>query len=323
MKKRVSTLTGCIVLSITALAFYGMVLVINDQTDSFSQISPPHSPSRQALAAETNTPGIVLTSSTDTVTNGKEFSVEVRTNSSQPINAVTALVSYPTDQLTLVSVSDAGSAFDVNVPQTNSAGLVTMTKGSLTPVTGNQLVGTLLFKAKAVGTAPLTVTTDSKLVNSSTNTNILFQFGTEIITIVSVASTPTLTNTPTPVPTGFKGEYYNNKNLSGSPIMTRFDNSINFNWGRRSPASNIDSDTYSVRWTKSENFAGGVYKFTVKNDDGMRIFIDGRRVYNKWNDQSARTRTFTVPITAGTHQIKVEYYENKGNAVAQVNWKLK
>ncbi len=136
---------------------------------------------------------------------------------------------------------------------------------------------------------------------------------------------PTPTKTPTPIPTttqstGFTGEYYNNTNLVGTPVLVRNDNAINFKWGSSSPDPKINSNIFSVRWSKSQNFSNGYYKFTVSNDDGMRIYLDGVNIYNSWRDQSALTRTFIVRIFQGLHNVVVQYYENKGNASAYVRW---
>ncbi len=132
---------------------------------------------------------------------------------------------------------------------------------------------------------------------------------------------PTLTPTPTSVQIlGFKGEYYNNSSLIGVPALIRDDSTINFNWGANSPDPKINSNAFSVRWTKNQSFTSGYYRFTVSNDDGMRVYIDGTAVYNSWKDQGASTRTFTKYMSQGVHTIIVQYYENKGQAVAKFTW---
>jgi hypothetical protein len=44
-------------------------------------------------------------------------------------------------------------------------------------------------------------------------------------------------------------------------------------------------------------------------------------IIDQWKDQSATTYTATVPLTAGEHQVKMEYYEAGRNAVAVLNWR--
>ena len=41
-------------------------------------------------------------------------------------------------------------------------------------------------------------------------------------------------------------------------------------------------DSFSARWTASLPFAGGAAKFTTYTDDGVRVFVDGKRIINNW-----------------------------------------
>jgi len=124
-----------------------------------------------------------------------------------------------------------------------------------------------------------------------------------------------------PVYPHWKGEYYNNRWLSGPPILTRDDAEVNFNWGYASPGIGVPADQFSARWTKNEYFAyAGNYTFTIRTDDGMRLWIDGTLIIDAWRDQSATTYTNTVYLTAGNHYLQVEYYENTGVAVAQLSY---
>ena len=61
--------------------------------------------------------------------------------------------------------------------------------------------------------------------------------------------------------------------LSGNPSLTRQDPQINFNWGTGSPASNIPSDHFSVRWVRNVFFQSGTYTFNVFSDDGVRVYL--------------------------------------------------
>ena len=122
---------------------------------------------------------------------------------------------------------------------------------------------------------------------------------------------------PSPVTsTPFTGEYYSNRNLTGSPVLTRSDSLINFVWNDGSPDASIPNDNFSARWTKTETFPEGNHTFSVTADDGVRFYLDGNLLIDKWVDQPSTTYTVTVPVTAGSHTLKMEYYENGGGAVA-------
>ncbi|MEW6681103.1 MAG: PA14 domain-containing protein, partial [bacterium] len=74
---------------------------------------------------------------------------------------------------------------------------------------------------------------------------------------------------------GFSASYYNNKDLTGTPVLTRNDKEIDFNWESDSPDSSVNSNEFSVRWEGKVNVPNpGNYTFYTKTDDGVRLWID-------------------------------------------------
>lgn len=121
----------------------------------------------------------------------------------------------------------------------------------------------------------------------------------------------------------FLGQYYNNTDLSGAPVLTRSDPSINFSWGTGSPHASVTPDTFSARWTGSFPITtAGTYVFSLTTDDGARLWVDGTLVIDKWFPQAATTYTASVPLSSATHVIKVEYYEQTGLATIALSWGL-
>jgi glucose/arabinose dehydrogenase len=123
-----------------------------------------------------------------------------------------------------------------------------------------------------------------------------------------------------PADPGFTGEYFGNRDLAGAPVLTRQDEKIDFDWGQGSPASGVPVNNFSARWTKSQSFAAGTYRFTTTTDDGVRVFVDGVQVINKWVNQGVTTHTGTRTLTEGTHQIVVEYFDSGGGALARFGY---
>ena len=118
----------------------------------------------------------------------------------------------------------------------------------------------------------------------------------------------------------FRGEYFNNRTLSGPPALVRDDEVIDFNWGAGSPAAEISSDQFSVRWTGKRTFEAGTYRFHALTDDGVRVWVDGRLIIDQWHDHPPSHYQTKVLLSAGQHDIKVEYYERGGGAVAKFWW---
>jgi len=122
----------------------------------------------------------------------------------------------------------------------------------------------------------------------------------------------------------WRGQYWNNTAFSGSPVMTRDDGAgtLNFNWGGGSPGSGcgVPADNFSARWVRTINFAAGTYRFTITADDGFRLYVDGALKLDRWFDQAPTTYTVDVPLAAGNHTVRLDYYERGGGAVAALSW---
>jgi hypothetical protein len=89
---------------------------------------------------------------------------------------------------------------------------------------------------------------------------------------------PACTATSGNTGTGLKGQYYNNTNLSGSPVLTRYEE-VNFSWGSSSPAAAGNADNFSARWSGTVTIpSAGAYTFQTPSDDGIRLWVNGSLV---------------------------------------------
>ena len=89
----------------------------------------------------------------------------------------------------------------------------------------------------------------------------------------------------------WRGEYFPNRTLGGSPALVRNDAEINFAWGWESPAVALPSDEFSVRWTRAAGFDAATYRFHLLVDDGARLYVDNRLVVDTWRDGVVREVT--------------------------------
>lgn len=118
----------------------------------------------------------------------------------------------------------------------------------------------------------------------------------------------------------WKGEYFNNMNLAGAASVVRNDKAIDFNWGVGWPDSRISADRFSVRWSRTLYFNAGTFRFTARADDGIRVFVDNVMIIDEWHAASSATHVTDVTLATGNHALRVEYYEDTGNASAYVTW---
>ena len=155
----------------------------------------------------------------------------------------------------------------------------------------------------------------------SPTTKVLYALG---------ATMPGEVGAPVPVsatPGGFKGEYFNNKELKGQPVLVRPDEQVNFDWSRGSPAPQVNEDGFSARWTgKFTPPESGVYQLGVMADDGARLYLDGKLLVDAWaRDPASQIRTVMkeARLDAGrVYEIRIEYYEDVRNAIAKFIWGL-
>ena len=112
----------------------------------------------------------------------------------------------------------------------------------------------------------------------------------------------------------WKGEYWANPSLTGQPALTRNDPAINFDWGSGAPANGLPANGFSARWTRTLKFDNAVYRFTLRADDGVRLYVDGLLLIDEWHDADGRTYTRDVQLSAGQHSLRIDYYENGGGA---------
>lgn len=116
--------------------------------------------------------------------------------------------------------------------------------------------------------------------------------------------------------------YWNNVKLQGSPVRTRLENTINYNWEQGRPMSGVRADNFSARWTRNVSFTDDTYLFRAISDDGIRVWVDGDLIIDQWYDHSMQTIVVPRDMTAGDHAIKVEYYERTGGAIAKLHWPI-
>jgi hypothetical protein len=113
---------------------------------------------------------------------------------------------------------------------------------------------------------------------------------------------------------GWKGEYFDNPFVSGSPRLIRDDAAVAFDWGAAAPAAGLPAERWSARWTRTAELAGGVYRFTLRADDGVRLLIDDTVIISEWHTTTGQVYVRDVSLLAGAHKLVVEYYQETGGA---------
>ncbi len=121
----------------------------------------------------------------------------------------------------------------------------------------------------------------------------------------------------------WRGEYYDNRTLSGPPRLVRNDVQIRFNWGAGSPAPSILADNFSARWTRRVFLPQtGLYRFDVRVDDGVRVWVNGVIILDAWRESQPTRYVVERTLNAGWHDFEVTYFEHLGDALIEFAWGL-
>lgn len=122
---------------------------------------------------------------------------------------------------------------------------------------------------------------------------------------------------------GLTGDYYNGKNFN-QKIMTRTDRQINFVWDNVAPASGIDAQDFSVRWTgQIKAPKSGEYMFRAKVDDGIRVRVGGQLVISAWGMNDEGKFMGYITLREGQlYNLEVEYFNGLLEGEVQLFWQL-
>ncbi len=118
----------------------------------------------------------------------------------------------------------------------------------------------------------------------------------------------------------WRGEYYGNANLQGTPAFVRNDSTLNFTFGSAGPGGGVPGAGFSVRWTRSQYLDAGRYRFTTLSDDGARLWVDNQLLVDQWHDQVPTNWSGEIALTTGNHLIRMEYFNHLGTGLAILTW---
>jgi hypothetical protein len=120
---------------------------------------------------------------------------------------------------------------------------------------------------------------------------------------------------------GVRADYYKGMNFE-THVLTRTDSQIDFDWGDGAPDDTVGADQFSVRWTGQLEVAfTETYTFYARTDDGVRLWVEGQLLVDKWTNRSPTEDKGTIDLIAGQiYSIVMEYYDDDSGAAAELRW---
>ena len=81
----------------------------------------------------------------------------------------------------------------------------------------------------------------------------------------------------------------------------------------------LPRDRFTLIAEGAVRLPAGNYTLDVISDDGIRVWVDGRLVIDKWLVHESELDQ--VKLAGGAHRIKVQYFEQTGWAELQVRFR--
>ncbi|MBB6454001.1 g-D-glutamyl-meso-diaminopimelate peptidase, partial [Salirhabdus euzebyi] len=92
--------------------------------------------------------------------------------------------------------------------------------------------------------------------------------------------------------------YYPNRTLSGMPTAAKVIEKENLheNFQAGSPFSGLPVDHFSARYTTAKRVESGEYILRARADDGIRVYVDGELVIDRWTNSGFREDSVKLTI---------------------------
>jgi len=162
---------------------------------------------------------------------GQSITLTIVTQSSEPVNAVTATLSFPADILSVTSISKNDSAFTLWVQEpkfSNTSGTISFSGIVPDPgVNDRALVLVVRMRANRAGTAVLRFNSAAVLANDGQGTNVITGTTPASITVTpssTPAPAPAVKETPAATPAVQEEPSAPKKPLFEPPVITQYQN---------------------------------------------------------------------------------------------------
>jgi len=127
-----------------------------------------------AISHASGTGTLTLSPATSSVSLGANLTVTIVENSgTTSVNSVEADLTYDQTKLQFVSIDTSTSPFNISALASGGSGTVSVASATATPVTGQQTVAVVTFKAIGLGSTPVAFASTSGIAESTNNTDFL------------------------------------------------------------------------------------------------------------------------------------------------------
>lgn len=123
---------------------------------------------------------------------------------------------------------------------------------------------------------------------------------------------------------GLTGEYFDNPDLEGSPVMVRVDSMVQMFWRNGSPGEGLPNDSFSIRWSgKIVPDRDGTYEITYRADEKGRLFLNNALLIDNWEpfESNLAGKTMFQFKKGREYDLRIEYADLSGFAGVGLAWR--
>ncbi len=99
--------------------------------------------------------------------------------------------------------------------------------------------------------------------------------------------------------------------LAGEPAARKTVDSLDWPWRGGGPEG-VAADRFATLATSEVGLPAGRWRLRVVSDDGLRLFVDGEQVIERWDRHAPTEDVAEVDLEAGAHTFRLEHFEIDG-----------
>jgi alpha-L-fucosidase len=123
---------------------------------------------------------------------------------------------------------------------------------------------------------------------------------------------------------GLSGTYYPNRIMTGTPVLTRIDPIVNFDWSFGFPDAPIIARPFGVKWTGwvMPQYSEG-YTFYVRAGGAVTLSVNGQLVIDMSNNQphvELGSKQQIAMMAGQMYRIEMDWHVSADTAAVQLSW---
>jgi len=109
------------------------------------------------------------------------------------------------------------------------------------------------------------------------------------------------------------------RKLAAHPLLRRVVGPFKNPWGDPAIKARVGTTHFGLLASTRLKLPPGRYRLSVVSDDGVRILVDDRVVFEDWSWHAPRRGQGTFELRAGPHEMRLEYFQIDGASALTLN----